>query len=165
MTSGPVVLCILDGWGLSDGTAGNAPLLAYTPNFDRLMSNCPSATLITHGPDVGLPEGQMGNSEVGHLNIGAGRIVYQELARINKAIREKTLHTNEVLVNALKKAAKDNRNVHFMGLLSDGGVHSHINHLMALCDIALENNVENIATFYITGYNVENSVITSKVRI
>ncbi|MEY2949951.1 MAG: hypothetical protein RLZZ248_1152 [Bacteroidota bacterium] len=144
MSSGKVFLIILDGWGLGTDLQSDAIAQAHTPFVDDLLHHYPSGTLTTFGEEVGLPEGQMGNSEVGHLNIGAGRIVYQELARINKAIREKTLHNNEVLVNALKKAAQEKRNVHFMGLLSDGGVHSHINHLMALCDIAEENRVENI---------------------
>lgn len=144
MSTGKVFLIILDGWGLGTDRQSDAIAQANTSFVDDLLHNYPSGTLITFGEEVGLPEGQMGNSEVGHLNIGAGRIVYQELARINKAIREKTLHTNEVLVNALKKAAREKRNIHFMGLLSDGGVHSHINHLMSLCDIAEENNVENI---------------------
>lgn len=144
MSTGKVFLIILDGWGLGKDSQSDAIAQANTPFVDGLLHNYPSGTLTTFGEEVGLPEGQMGNSEVGHLNIGAGRIVYQELARINKSIREKTLHTNEVLINALQKAAREKRNVHFMGLLSDGGVHSHINHLMALCDIAEENKVDNI---------------------
>ena len=87
ITPKPVVLCILDGWGVSDETRGNAPVLAKTPTFDRLMATCPNSTIVTHGPDVGLPEGQMGNSEVGHMNIGAGRVVEMDLRRIDQAIR------------------------------------------------------------------------------
>jgi 2,3-bisphosphoglycerate-independent phosphoglycerate mutase len=108
-----------------------------------LYKKHPNSELVTYGEEVGLPEGQMGNSEVGHLNIGAGRIVYQELARINKAIRDKELHQNKTLLEALAYAKKNNKAVHLMGLVSDGGVHSHINHLKALCDIAREQGVEN----------------------
>jgi 2,3-bisphosphoglycerate-independent phosphoglycerate mutase len=130
------VLVILDGWGLAPAGPGNAISLANTPVVDRLMNECPNTTLLTSGEDVGLPEGQMGNSEVGHLNIGAGRIVWQELANINKAIREKTFDSQPVLVKAFEAAKKNNSKLHFIGLVSDGGVHSHINHLKQLCTIA-----------------------------
>jgi 2,3-bisphosphoglycerate-independent phosphoglycerate mutase len=109
---------------------------ANTPFMDQLMANYPWNTLVTHGEDVGLPEGQMGNSEVGHLNIGAGRVVWQELARINKAIRNGEMRHNEVLLQALRHARDLDKTVHLLGLVSDGGVHAHIDHLKALCDIA-----------------------------
>ena len=109
-----------------------------------LYVNYPHSELITHGLDVGLPEGQMGNSEVGHLNIGAGRVVYQELAKINKAIDDRSLHSNSTLMKALQYARDNNKSVHLMGLVSDGGVHSHINHLKALCDISQEWSLSNV---------------------
>lgn len=133
-----VFLLILDGWGLGPKPEADAIFQADTPFMDGLKQKYPWSTLITYGEDVGLPEGQMGNSEVGHLNIGAGRIVWQELARINKAVRDHELHHNETLLAALDHARTHGKAVHFMGLVSDGGVHSHINHLKALCDIATE---------------------------
>lgn len=143
-TTDHFILIILDGWGLGQVPSADAIAHASTPCFNRLMREYPHSTLVTHGEDVGLPDGQMGNSEVGHLNIGAGRIVYQELARINKSIRERELHRNPVLVNALQKARAENRPVHFMGLVSDGGVHSHIDHLKALCDITQEHGLDKV---------------------
>jgi len=130
-------LLILDGWGLGPKPSADAIFQADTPYFDGLMQQYPHSTLTTFGEEVGLPEGQMGNSEVGHLNIGAGRIVWQELARINKAVRDHELHHNVELLAALDHAKDQDRTVHFMGLVSDGGVHSHIEHLKALCDIAV----------------------------
>ncbi len=131
-----VLLAILDGWGHGLKRRADAITLAHTPFVDSLYVKYPSAELVTFGEQVGLPEGQMGNSEVGHMNIGAGRIVYQELTRISKSIRDKELHKNPVLIEALKFARLNNKPVHFIGLVSDGGVHSHIEHLKALCDIA-----------------------------
>jgi 2,3-bisphosphoglycerate-independent phosphoglycerate mutase len=135
MTNKRSILVILDGWGKGQNPASDAIQQADTPFVDSLMQDYPNSELITYGEEVGLPDGQMGNSEVGHLNIGAGRIVYQELARINKAIKEKTLHQNEKLLSSLKAAKETNKPVHLMGLVSNGGVHSHINHLKALIDI------------------------------
>jgi 2,3-bisphosphoglycerate-independent phosphoglycerate mutase len=137
------MLIILDGWGHGPNPKVSAIAQANTPFVDSLYKKHPNSELVTYGEEVGLPEGQMGNSEVGHLNIGAGRIVYQELARINKAIRDKELHQNKTLLEALAYAKKNNKAVHLMGLVSDGGVHSHINHLKALCDITREQGVEN----------------------
>jgi 2,3-bisphosphoglycerate-independent phosphoglycerate mutase len=131
-----VLLAILDGWGHGLVRRADAISLAKTPFIDSLYLKYPSSELVTHGEQVGLPDGQMGNSEVGHLNIGAGRIVYQELTRISKAIRDKELQKNPNLLQALKYAKANNKPVHFIGLVSDGGVHSHIEHLKALCDIA-----------------------------
>ncbi|MEZ4919128.1 MAG: 2,3-bisphosphoglycerate-independent phosphoglycerate mutase [Saprospiraceae bacterium] len=131
-------LLILDGWGIGPKREADAIAQADTPFWDSLIKKYPHSTLTTFGEAVGLPEGQMGNSEVGHLNIGAGRIVWQELARINKEIREKKMEQNQVLLKALEYARAKNKSVHFLGLVSDGGVHSHINHLKAICDIATE---------------------------
>lgn len=131
-------LLILDGWGIGPKYSADAIYQADTPYFDGLMQRYPHSTLITYGEDVGLPEGQMGNSEVGHLNIGAGRIIWQELARINKAVRERELYDNEALLAAITYAKEKNKAIHLLGLVSDGGVHSHINHLKALIDIVEE---------------------------
>jgi 2,3-bisphosphoglycerate-independent phosphoglycerate mutase len=135
-------LIILDGWGLGDGSSSDAIAAAKTPFMDEISKNYPSATLLTSGENVGLPDGQMGNSEVGHLNIGAGRIVYQELTRINKSIREGDFFTNPVLLQAIQKAK--NSKLHLIGLVSEGGVHSSQAHLHALCDLAKNQGVENV---------------------
>lgn len=137
-------LIILDGWGLGQVPHADAIAQANTPFFDSLMAGYPHATLVTYGEEVGLPEGQMGNSEVGHLNIGAGRIVYQELARINKAVRERTLHKNPALLQALKYAREHQKPLHLIGLYSDGGVHSHIDHCKALIEAAETEGVEQV---------------------
>lgn len=142
MSANKTMLIILDGWGLGTNPASDAIYQAATPVFDGLRAKYPNATLLTHGENVGLPDGQMGNSEVGHINIGAGRIVYQELARINKAVREGELAAHTTLLNALKNAKARKASVHLLGLVSDGGVHSHINHLLALCDIAKSEQIE-----------------------
>ena len=139
-----VLLIIMDGWAHGPKTAANAVYKANTPFIDSLYKKFPNAELITCGEDVGLPEGQMGNSEVGHLNIGAGRIVYQELLRINIAVRDRKLEQNQVLQDALQYAKENNKPVHLIGLVSDGGVHSHINHLKALCDIAKNEGLEKV---------------------
>lgn len=145
MTTYPkAALLILDGWGINHNAKESAIERANTPFMDRLFQQYPNSQLITYGEDVGLPEGQMGNSEVGHLNIGAGRVVYQELVRINKAIRERSLHQNAVLLDALRYAREQNKPLHLLGLVSDGGVHSHLEHLKALCDIATENGVNQV---------------------
>jgi 2,3-bisphosphoglycerate-independent phosphoglycerate mutase len=138
------MLMILDGWGIGDHSKADAIFSANTPNIDNLNKEYPHSQLLTCGENVGLPDGQMGNSEVGHLNIGAGRVVYQELVRINKAIREKTIDTNPVLLEAFRLAREKNVNLHFIGLVSDGGVHSHINHLIRLCELAEENDVKKV---------------------
>ena len=139
-----VILVILDGWGHGPDPARSAIAQANTPYVDSLYDAYPNAELITYGEEVGLPEGQMGNSEVGHLNIGAGRIVYQELARINKSIRDGEFQKNETLLKALQKAKDKGSKVHIMGLVSDGGVHSQINHLKALCDVATAQGLEDV---------------------
>lgn len=137
-------LFILDGWGLGQKPSADAIAQAHTPFMRQLMGEYPYSTLITFGEDVGLPEGQMGNSEVGHLNIGAGRVVWQELARINKAVRERELHTNPTLLAAFEHARTTGCAVHLMGLVSDGGVHSHIDHLLALCDMTTEAGLNKV---------------------
>ncbi len=139
-----LALIILDGWGVNPDPTVSAIAAANTPIVDHLLDIYPNATLTTFGEDVGLPEGQMGNSEVGHTNIGAGRIVYQELARINKAIREKELLSNQVFIDAIQFASKNTKRIHLLGLVSDGGVHSHIDHLVGICDIlkSYEKDVE-----------------------
>jgi len=134
----PAALIILDGFGSGPPGPGNAIAAANTPNLDRLFGHEPLASLKASGLAVGLPEGQMGNSEVGHLNIGAGRVVYQELTRINLAIADGSLLDNEVLVTSIKGAVLKGRPVHLMGLLSDGGVHSHQEHLYALVQMAAD---------------------------
>lgn len=128
-------LLILDGWGLGPKPGSDAILQADTPYMDALMRDYPHSTLVTFGEEVGLPEGQMGNSEVGHLNIGAGRIVWQELARINKAARERELDHNKALLEAIDYAKKTGKSIHLLGLVSDGGVHAHIEHIKALINI------------------------------
>jgi len=154
LMSKPVVLIIRDGWGINpNGRAnaeadGNATLLAQTPFHDEMYARYPGATLSASGLDVGLPEGQMGNSEVGHLNLGAGRIVYQDLTRINKAVSEGKLRDNPILQEAFAKA-KAGR-LHFLGLVSDGGVHSHQEHLIALADAAAEAGVKDMMVHAIT---------------
>ncbi|MEM8774151.1 MAG: 2,3-bisphosphoglycerate-independent phosphoglycerate mutase [Pseudomonadota bacterium] len=130
-TSKPVVLCILDGWGLSDEHQFNAPYLARTPNFDKLIETCPNAKLKTHGTDVGLPPGQMGNSEVGHLNIGAGRVVEMDLQRIDKAIADGSFVQLPGIRRFSDALKATNGTAHLLGVLSDGGVHSHVNHMVA----------------------------------
>lgn len=130
-TPKPVVLCILDGWGLREDTANNAPALAMTPNVDRLMATCPNNTLITHGPDVGLPTGQMGNSEVGHTNIGAGRVVAMDLGQIDLAIEDGSFFANAALQAFIVDMKASGGTAHLAGLTSPGGVHSHQDHIVA----------------------------------
>ena len=132
----PVLLAILDGWGVGEPWEGNAIHLAKTPNMDRWQASQPVTTLVAHNGAVGLPEGQMGNSEVGHLNIGAGRIVYQDFTRINRDIETGNFFKNEPLAKVFSRAAEQGTAVHLLGLVSDGGVHSHIRHLVALLEMA-----------------------------
>lgn len=142
--SNRVLLCILDGWGISNDTKYNAVYSANTPNYDNFMKNMSHTTIHADGLNVGLPEGQMGNSEVGHLNIGAGRIVYQELTRINKAIAEGDFFKNEEFLNAINHVKKNNSSLHIYGLVSSGGVHSAMNHLEALIKMAADNGLKNV---------------------
>lgn len=144
MSNKKVALLILDGWGFGDKSKSDAIYNANTPYFDSCLVKYPYSTLHTSGKHVGLPDGQMGNSEVGHLNIGAGRIVYQDFAKINKACEDNSIADNETLKAAFQHAKTNNVAVHFMGLVSDGGIHSHQKHLYKLCDLAKENNVANV---------------------
>lgn len=139
-----VILMILDGWGKSPDPKISAVDQAKTPFIDSLYSKYPNTLLRTDGLNVGLPEGQMGNSEVGHMNLGAGRIVYQDLAKINLEVQDKSIASNLELNKAFEYAKANNKKVHFLGLVSDGGVHSHIKHLFGLLDAAKEANVENV---------------------
>ncbi len=140
----PVALIILDGFGLRQETHGNAVAQAKKPNYDRFWNTYPHTTLTACGEAVGLPEGQMGNSEVGHLNIGAGRIVYQDLTRITKSIRDKDFYENETLLSAVRHAKEMGKKLHLYGLLSNGGVHSHIDHLFALLELSKKEGLEQV---------------------
>src|SRR3984957_275480 len=138
----PLVLIILDGWGYRAETKANAIALARKPTYDRLLREYPNTLIHTSGPFVGLPEGQMGNSEVGHLNIGAGRIVHMDITRIDLLIANKQLQSVPLFQQAMKRGRE--RQLHLMGLLSDGGVHSHIDHLFHLLRMARANEVERV---------------------
>lgn len=144
MAPKPVALIIMDGFGLRNTTEGNAVAQANKPNYDRYLKEYPNTTLTACGEAVGLPEGQMGNSEVGHLNIGAGRIVYQDLTRISKSIRDGEFFDNETLVAAVRSAKQNGKKLHLYGLLSDGGVHSHIDHLFAMLDLAKKEDLQDV---------------------
>lgn len=144
MSKKPVMLMILDGFGISDKEDGNAIRAAYKPNYDRLFKEYPHTQLGASGLEVGLPKGQMGNSEVGHLNIGAGRVIYQELTRITKSIEDGDFFENEALNYAVDKAIANKSSLHLLGLLSDGGVHSHIDHLKALLKLAKDKGLKNV---------------------
>ncbi|RST77588.1 2,3-bisphosphoglycerate-independent phosphoglycerate mutase [Siminovitchia acidinfaciens] len=144
MSKSPTALIILDGFGLREETKGNAVAQAEKPNYDRYWDAYPHTQLTACGEAVGLPEGQMGNSEVGHLNIGAGRIVYQSLTRVNIAIRDGEFEKNETFLDAVKHVKGNGKKLHLMGLLSDGGVHSHINHMYALLKLAADQGVKEV---------------------
>lgn len=144
MMNKKVILMILDGWGITQEPEVSAIFNAKTSYIDNLYNIYPNASLRTDGEHVGLPKGQMGNSEVGHMNLGAGRIVYQNLVRINMAVENKTLGQEKVLIDALTYAKENNKNIHLLGLVSNGGIHSHINHLKGLLDVAAENNAKNV---------------------
>ncbi len=139
-----LILIILDGWGINTKQEGNAIALAKTPVYDSLLSEFPHTILDASGASVGLPDGQMGNSEVGHLNIGAGRVVYQDLTMINRAIADGEFQKNPVLLDTFRKVKSSSGRLHLMGLLSDGGVHSHINHLYALLDMAKKGGISDV---------------------
>ncbi len=141
MAPKPVVLCILDGWGARSDAEANAPLLAHTPNFDLIMQQCPNTQLITHGRDVGLPTGQMGNSEVGHTNIGAGRVVAMDLGQIDLAIEDGSYSNNAALMDYIGSLKNTGGRAHVMSLISDGGVHGHIAHLIATLRILTDAGV------------------------
>ena len=139
-----VMLAILDGYGISEETKGNAIYNANTPNLDYLMAKYPNTLLGASGEDVGLPDGQMGNSEVGHINIGAGRIVYQSLTRVNIAVRNDELMTMPAIKKAVDHALKNNSKLHIMGLLSDGGVHSHIDHILYMLEKGVKAGIKEV---------------------
>ena len=138
------VLCIMDGFGHNKNDYGNAVAAAKKPNLDMLMSKYPYTYIGASGLSVGLPDGQMGNSEVGHTNIGAGRVVYQELTRITKSIQDGDFFENEALVGAIENCKKNGTALHLIGLLSDGGVHSHNTHLYGLLKLAKDNGLEKV---------------------
>ncbi len=140
----PILLLIMDGFGMNPETKGNAIVAAKTPNLDRLMNNCPMTQIGASGMDVGLPDGQMGNSEVGHTNIGAGRVVYQELTRISKSIQDGDFFENLVFLAAIENCKKHGSALHLCGLLSDGGVHSHNTHLYALVELAKAKGLDRV---------------------
>src|SRR4029078_13138424 len=144
MNNKKVILIIMDGWGLGKVASADAIQHSKTPFVSSLYKKYPNTILTTCGEAVGLPEGQMGNSEGGHLNLGAGRIVYQELQRINVAIRDGSFVKNEVLLNSIRLAKRNQKPLHLIGLVSDGGVHSHINHLKAIIDVCKSENLENV---------------------
>src|ERR1700733_2192049 len=138
------ILIIMDGWGLGQVKSADAIQNANVPFVTSLYSAYPNTTLVTYGEDVGLPEGQMGNSEVGHLNLGAGRVVNQELQRINVAIRDGSFFQNPVLLAAIRGAIRNDKALHLLGLVSDGGVHSHIRHLEAIVDACRKEGLEKV---------------------
>ena len=140
----PVVLVVLDGWGISSERDHNAIALGRTPTYTELLERFPHASLVTSGEAVGLPAGQMGNSEVGHMNLGAGRVVYQDLSRIDKSIRDGEFFANPALVAAVSRCADDRHALHLVGLVSQGGVHSHLRHLVALVELARRRNVARL---------------------
>jgi len=144
MSKKPVVLMILDGYGLNQRQDANAVFEAKTPVMDRLMAECPFVPGNASGMAVGLPEGQMGNSEVGHLNMGAGRIVYQELTRITKEIQDGTFFENEALLAAVENCKKNDSTLHMYGLVSNGGVHSHNTHIYGLLELAKRQGLEKV---------------------
>ena len=140
----PAALLILDGFGLGRQDAGNAIYWARTPNLDRLFETCPHTTLSASGLDVGLPDGQIGNSEVGHTNIGAGRVVFQDLPRISRAIEDGSFFENPVYCAAVDAARDSGHSLHLLGLLSDGGVHSHLSHILAAVELAKRRGLTRV---------------------
>ena len=140
----PLALIIMDGWGYSTKKEFNAVAAAKTPNLDALCANYANTLIAASGMDVGLPDGQMGNSEVGHVNIGAGRVVYQELTRVTKEIRDGDFFKNAALCKAVDAASSQGKAVHIMGLLSEGGVHSHEDHIAAMVELAAQRGAETI---------------------
>ncbi len=150
----PVVLTILDGWGLSERREANAPALADTPNMDRLMATCPNATLVTHGPDAGLPSGQMGNSEVGHTNIGAGRVVAMDLGQIDLAIEDGSFFENRAIGEFAARVTDAGGRAHLFGVVSDGGVHGHLDHVAAAARLLADKGLEVVVHAITDGRDV-----------
>ena len=155
MNKTPTTLIIMDGYGLSASTVGNAVRTARTPRLDQLFQEYAHPTLDASGLDVGLPEGQMGNSEVGHTNIGAGRVVFQDLPRITKSIADGDFFENPAYLHAMDNCLENGTSLHLMGLLSDGGVHSHLHHLFALLELAKRKGLEKV---YIHAYSYRKDV-------
>lgn len=152
----PVLLCILDGWGIgNDSDLSNAIARASTPNYDRFLKKYPNSKIETSGPHVGLPAGQIGNSEVGHMTIGAGRVIFQDLPRINNAINEDRIDQKIQITNLIKKLKESGKDCHLVGLLSDGGVHCHIDHIIAIARILLKNHIKVILHIFLDGRDVE----------
>ena len=139
-----VLLCIMDGWGINKDCPKDATLTANTPNMDNFYKEEKNIQIFADGEHVGLPDGQMGNSEVGHLNIGAGRVVYQDLTRINKSIKDGDFFTNEKFLNAVKHVKENNSSLHMYGLVSTGGVHSSLDHILALVDFAKKQELSKV---------------------
>ena len=144
MSKTPTTLIIMDGFGLRDDKTGNAIAAAHTPNLDKIFAENPGCKLAASGMDVGLPEGQMGNSEVGHTNIGAGRVVFQDLPRISRAIQDGSFFENEAYIEAMDDCKERDGALHVFGLLSDGGVHSHITHIFALLELAKRRGLSRV---------------------
>ncbi|MER2508307.1 MAG: 2,3-bisphosphoglycerate-independent phosphoglycerate mutase [Amaricoccus sp.] len=159
----PVVLCILDGWGLRAETEGNAVALGDTPNFDRIWATCPHAQLAAHGPDVGLPEGQMGNSEVGHMNIGAGRVVWMDLPRIDNAIADGSFARNSELAAFIARLRETGGTAHLAGLTSPGGVHAHQRHMVAVASAVVAAGVPVAVHCFLDGRDVPPSSAAAQV--
>ena len=155
MNKTPTVLIIMDGFGLTDSASGNAVKFAKTPVLDRLFAEYPHTPLSASGLDVGLPDGQMGNSEVGHTNIGGGRVVFQDLPRISKSITDGDFFTNPAYNHAMDACKEKGSSLHLMGLLSDGGVHSHNEHLYGLIQMAKDNGISSLANMIIVGSLLE----------
>ena len=161
----PALLIIMDGCGLAPADGENAVAAAKTPFLDSLYEKYPHTTLGASGEDVGLPDGQMGNSEVGHLNIGAGRIVFQELSRINNAIKDGSIAKNEVFVKAMDDVKAEGKTLHLMGLMSPGGVHSHMNHVEALVKMAAEHGVKTVRVHaFMDGRDVDPQEVLKTVK-
>ena len=161
----PVILCIMDGYGIRHAEAGNAIFAAKKPNLDKIFASYPYTEIETSGESVGLPDGQMGNSEVGHLNIGAGRIVYQSLTLINKAVREGTFFANEKYLQAMAHVKKHNSALHLLGLVSDGGVHSHIEHFIAMLQMAKKNGLKKVFVHaFMDGRDVDPQIGASYIQ-
>ena len=159
-----VTLCILDGFGINDNDLGNSVKAAGTPYLDKLKNEYPNTSILASGEAVGLPEGQMGNSEVGHLTIGAGRIIEQDLLHIDNEIKKGNFEKNEALVKAFKYAEENGTNLHLMGLVSDGGVHSKLTHMFAILNASKKYNIKNIYIHAITDGRDRSEEHTSELQ-
>ena len=160
----PILLCILDGVGIREEEYGNAVKKANMPNFNQLLQTSPTTLLKASEEAVGLPKGQMGNSEVGHTTIGSGRVIYQSLERINRDIESKHFFRNENILEVIEHVKKEHSKLHIMGLLSDGGIHSHINHLFALIDLLKEEDIEVCIHAFLDGRDTKPNVALTYLR-